>query len=78
MDIALATNEVTTAAPAPRTNQRAVGGGGNSNFAQNRPQNRIGSAGGNFRGARGRGGKHKSHSRGVHFNNFQEFSSPWS
>lgn len=51
MDIALATNEVTTAAP--RTTQR-TSGGGNTNFGQNRPQNRVG--GGNFRNTRGRGG----------------------
>lgn len=49
MDIALATNEVTTVAP--RTTQRT----GGTNFAQNRPQNRVG--GGNFRSnTRGRGG----------------------
>ncbi|KAK3908466.1 Aly/REF export factor 2 [Frankliniella fusca] len=47
MDIALATNDVATAIP--RSSQRTSGG--NSNFAQNRPQNRVG--GGNFRNARG-------------------------
>lgn len=52
MDIALATNEVTTVVP--RSNQQG-GGARSSNFAQNRPQNRVG--GGNFRGARGRGGE---------------------
>lgn len=57
MEIALATNEITTAAP--RNNPRI---GGNSNFTQNRPQNRIGGGGGggNFRSGgagRGRGGK---------------------
>ncbi|KAJ1532286.1 hypothetical protein ONE63_000899 [Megalurothrips usitatus] len=56
MDIALATNEVITTAP--RNNPRPAG---NSNFSQNRPQNRIGGGGGggntgNFRSTRGRGG----------------------
>lgn len=57
MEIALATNDLTTAVP--RSNPRV---GGNSNFAQNRPQNRIGGGaggGGNFRAGgagRGRGG----------------------
>lgn len=53
MEIALATNEIISAAP--RSNPRV---GGNSNFSQNRPQNRIG-GGGNFRtggAGRGRGG----------------------
>ncbi|XP_034241042.1 THO complex subunit 4 [Thrips palmi] len=54
MEIALATNEITSAVP--RSNPRV---GGNSNFTQNRPQNRIGGGGSNFRSAgagRGRGG----------------------